>query len=239
MKCIILAGGKGSRLSELTKSIPKPMVTINNKPIIFHIMSHYRKYGIKDFIIAAGYKKKIIKNYFRKKIFDWNIKIVDTGLKTMTGGRLKRLEKFIRKNENFMFTYGDGVSNVNIKKLLNFHYKEKKIVTVTAVHPPARFGEIVLNKNLVKSFKEKPQVKNGWINGGFFVSNYKFFKYIKNDQDILEKDPLENLCKQNQLAAYKHNGFWKYYWPNLFYTIISSSPEFFNFNIRAWCCISC
>ncbi len=127
----------------------------------------------------------------------------------MTGGRLKRLEKFISKNENFMFTYGDGVSNVNIKKLLNFHYKEKKIVTVTAVHPPARFGEIVLNKNLVKSFKEKPQVKNGWINGGFFVSNYKFFKYIKNDQDILEKDPLENLCKQNQLAAYKHDGFWK------------------------------
>ncbi len=209
MKCIILAGGKGSRLSELTKSIPKPMVTINNKPIIFHIMSHYRKHGIKDFIIAAGYKKKIIKNYFRKKIFDWNVKIVDTGLKTMTGGRLKRLEKFISKNENFMFTYGDGVSNVNIKKLLNFHYKEKKIVTVTAVHPPARFGEIVLNKNLVKSFKEKPQVKNGWINGGFFVSNYKFFKYIKNDQDILEKDPLENLCKQNQLAAYKHDGFWK------------------------------
>ncbi len=209
MKCIILAGGKGSRLSELTKSIPKPMVTINNKPIIFHIMCHYRKYGIKDFIIAAGYKKKIIKNYFKKNFFDWNVKIVDTGLKTMTGGRLKRLEKYIDKDEDFMFTYGDGVSNVNIKKLLNFHYKEKKILTVTAVHPPARFGEIVLNKNLVKSFKEKPQVKNGWINGGFFVSNYKFFKFIKKDQDILEKDPLENLCKQKQLAAYKHDGFWK------------------------------
>lgn len=209
MKCIILAGGKGSRLSELTKSIPKPMVTVNNKPIIFHIMAHYRKYGIKDFIIAAGYKKKIIKNYFKKNFFDWNVKIVDTGLKTMTGGRLKRLEKYINKDEDFFFTYGDGVSNVNIKKLLNFHYKEKKILTVTAVHPPARFGEIVLNKNLVKSFKEKPQVKNGWINGGFFVSNFKFFKFIKKDKDILEKDPLENLCKKKQLAAYKHNGFWK------------------------------
>ena len=127
----------------------------------------------------------------------------------MTGGRLKRLEKYINKDEDFMFTYGDGVSNVNIKKLLNFHYKEKKILTVTAVHPPARFGEIVLNKNLVKSFKEKPQVKNGWINGGFFVSNYKFFKFIKKDKDILEKDPLENLCKKKQLAAYKHDGFWK------------------------------
>ena len=132
--------------------------------------------------------KKIIKNYF-KKFFDWNVKIVDTGLKTMTGGRLKRLEKYINKDEDFFFTYGDGVSNVNIKKLLNFHYKEKKILTVTAVHPPARFGEIVLNKNLVKSFKEKPQVKNGWINGGFFVFIYKFFKFLKKDKDILEKDP--------------------------------------------------
>ena len=161
MKCIILAGGKGSRLSELTKSIPKPMVKISNKPIIFHIMNHYSKFGIKDFIIAAGYKKEIISNYFKNKIKDWNVKIVDTGLNTMTGGRLKRLEKYINKNESFMFTYGDGVSNVNIKKLLNFHIREKKILTVTAVHPPARFGEIVLKKSLVKSFKEKPQVKNG------------------------------------------------------------------------------
>jgi glucose-1-phosphate cytidylyltransferase len=210
MKCIILAGGKGSRLSELTKSIPKPMVKISDKPIIFHIMNHYRKYGIKEFIIAAGYKKNIIENYFKKrKFFDWKIKIVDTGLKTMTGGRLKRLEKYIDKDEDFLFTYGDGISNVNIKKLIKFHLKEKKILTVTAVHPPARFGEIVLNRNLVKSFKEKPQVKNGWINGGFFVSNYKFFKFIKKDSDILEKTPLENLCKKKQLAAFKHGGFWK------------------------------
>ena len=151
MKCIILAGGKGSRLSELTKSIPKPMVKISDKPIIFHIMNHYRKYGIKEFIIAAGYKKNIIENYFKKrKFFDWKIKIVDTGLKTMTGGRLKRLEKYIDKDEDFLFTYGDGISNVNIKKLIKFHLKEKKILTVTAVHPPARFGEIVLNRNLVK-----------------------------------------------------------------------------------------
>ena len=176
MKCIILAGGRGSRLSELTKSIPKPMVKISDKPIIYHIMKHYGKYGIKDFIIAAGYKKKIIETYFRnKKFFDWNIKIVDTGL----------------------------------KRLIEFHKKQKKILTVTAVHPPARFGEIVLTKNLVKSFKEKPQVKNGWINGGFFVSNSKFFRFIKKDNDILEKKPLENLCKQNQLAAFKHHGFWK------------------------------
>ena len=130
-------------------------------------------------------------------------------MKTLTGGRLKRLEKYINKKEDFLFTYGDGVSNVNIKRLIKFHKKQKKILTVTAVHPPARFGEIVLTKNLVKSFKEKPQVKNGWINGGFFVSNYKFFRFIKKDNDILEKKPLENLCKQNQLAAFKHHGFWK------------------------------
>ena len=127
----------------------------------------------------------------------------------MTGGRLKRLEKFFDKDETFMFTYGDGISDVNIKKLLQFHRKSKKILTVTAVHPPARFGEIILNKNLVKSFKEKPQVKKGWINGGFFVSNYNFFKFINNDKDILEKKPLEKACKQKQLSAFKHNGFWK------------------------------
>ena len=209
MKCIILAGGKGSRLSELTKSIPKPMVKITDKPIIFHIMNHYSKFGISDFIIAAGYKKNIIKNYFKKKIKDWNVKIVDTGLNTMTGGRLKRLEKYIKKDEKFMFTYGDGVSNINIRKLLKFHNKEKKILTVTAVHPPARFGEIILDKTLVKSFKEKPQVKKGWINGGFFVSSHKFFKYITKDKDILEQKPLEDLCKKKELAAYKHKGFWK------------------------------
>lgn len=209
MKCIILAGGIGSRLSELTKSIPKPMVKITSRPILFHIMSHYRAYGIKNFIIAAGYKKKIIKDYFKKNFFDWNVKVIDTGLHTKTGGRLKRLEKYIEKDENFLFTYGDGVSNVNIKKVIKFHKEKKKILTVTAVHPPARFGEIILKNDLVKSFKEKPQVKNGWINGGFFVADHRLFKYIKNDSDILEKNPLENLCKQNQLTAFKHHGFWK------------------------------
>ena len=209
MKCIILAGGKGSRLSELTKSIPKPMVNINGKPIILHIMKHYSKFGIKKFIIAAGYKSQVIKNYFKKRLLNWDVKIIDTGLNTMTGGRLKRLKRFIDKDETFMFTYGDGVSSVNIRKLLKFHKKSKKILTVTAVHPPARFGEIILNKNLVTSFKEKPQVKNGWINGGFFVSNYKFFRFIKNDKDILEKKPLEKICKQKQLSAFKHDGFWK------------------------------
>ena len=139
MKCIILAGGKGSRLSEYTNSIPKPMVKINGKPIIIHIMKHYSKFGVKKFIIAAGYKSKVIKNYFKKKFYNWEVKIVDTGLNTMTGGRLKRLKKFIDKDETFMFTYGDGVSGVNINKLLKFHKKSKKILTVTAVHPPARF----------------------------------------------------------------------------------------------------
>ena len=165
---------------------------------------------IKDFIIAAGYKKKIIKTYFKnKKFFDWNIKIVDTGLKTLTGGRLKRLEKYINKKEDFLFTYGDGVSNVNIKRLIKFHKKQKKILTVTAVHPPARFGEIVLTKNLVKSFKEKPQMHQGWINGGYFVIEPNFLNYIKNDKSILEREPMTMAANKKKLLAYKHRGFWQ------------------------------
>ena len=221
MKVIILAGGKGIRLSELTKSIPKPLVKIGKYPILVHIINHYAKYGLKDFIIAAGYKGYIIKKYFKNfkkkgKIFkqkilgkNCNIRIVDTGLNTLTGGRIKRLKKYFKKNETFMFTYGDGISNVNLKKLLSFHKKNKKTVTVTAVHPPARFGEIILKKNIVTSFKEKPQVKDGWINGGFFVANYQFFNYIKGDKDILEKKPLEKLSKNKNLAAFKHHDFWK------------------------------
>jgi glucose-1-phosphate cytidylyltransferase len=221
MKIIILAGGFGTRLSEYTHSIPKPMVKIGKNPIIEHIMRHYIKYGYHEFILATGYKSKIFKNYFKnfkrirlpfahkidkKKCI---INIVDTGLNTLTGGRLKRIKNFIEDDNNFMFTYGDGVSNVNIKKLVNFHKKNNKTITVTAVRPPARFGEIVLKKNSVYSFKEKPQVTNGWINGGFFVAKKEFFNFISGDKDILEKKPLELACKKKQLVAFKHKGFWK------------------------------
>ena len=221
MKIVILAGGFGTRLSEYTRTIPKPMVKIGSYPILIHIIRHYISYGFKDFIIAAGYKSKVIKNYFKNfvktgKKFNFkilNIKcsiiILDTGLKTLTGGRLKRVDKFIKKNENFMFTYGDGVSNINLNKLLNFHKRNKKIITVSAVRPPARFGEILIRNKQVISFKEKPQTTNSWINGGFFVANKKFFKFIRNDKEILEKYPLEKVTRIKQLVAYKHYGFWK------------------------------
>ena len=209
MKVVILAGGKGTRISEYTKSIPKPMIEVGKKPLIVHIMQHYAKFGFKDFIVAAGYKQEIIKKYFKNKDFGWNIKIINTGKNTMTGGRLKRLEKYLKDEKCFMFTYGDGISNVNLKKLLKFHLLKKKLITVTAVRPPARFGEIVLNKNFVKSFKEKPQVTKGWINGGFFVASSKFFKFIRGDKEILEKKPLEKASKRRQLLAFRHKGFWK------------------------------
>ena len=209
MKVVILAGGKGTRISEYTKSIPKPMIEVGKKPLIVHIMQHYAKFGFKEFIVAAGYKQEIIKKYFKNKDFGWNIKIINTGKNTMTGGRLKRLEKYLKDEKCFMFTYGDGISNVNLKKLLKFHLLKKKLITVTAVRPPARFGEIVLNKNFVKSFKEKPQVTKGWINGGFFVASSKFFKFIRGDKEILEKKPLEKASKRRQLLAFRHKGFWK------------------------------
>jgi len=222
MKVIILAGGLGTRIQEFTKTIPKPMIKLGRFPMLIHIMKHYIKYGYKDFIIAAGYKSEVIKKYFKnfKKngiSFPYSINkknkctvtILDTGKKTLTGGRLKRVGKLIEKNEDFMFTYGDGLSNVNLKSLISFHKRNKKLITVTAVRPPARFGEITMRKNLVSSFKEKPQVQNGWINGGFFVTNKKFLNFIKGDRDILEKKPLEKVCKKRQLSAFKHHGFWK------------------------------
>ena len=221
MKTIILAGGKGTRISEYTKTIPKPMIKIGNKPILIHIIEHYSKYGHKDFFIALGHKSHVIKNYFKnfKKLdeaFYYKTKSCDvlitlsyTGENTLTGGRIKRMAKFINKNEDFMFTYGDGISNVNIKKLVQFYKNSKKLITVTAVRPPARFGEITIKNNRVNTFKEKPQVTTGWINGGFFISNYNFFKLIKNDKTILEKEPLEQASKNNQLYAFKHKGFWK------------------------------
>ncbi len=207
-KVVILAGGFGTRISEYSRTIPKPMIKINNKPIMIHIMEHYAKYGFKDFYIALGYKGSIIKQYFKKNKFNWNINLIDTGLKTMTGGRLKRLKKFL-KNETFFLTYGDGVSNVNIKRLMKFHLKSKKIVTLTAVRPPARFGALKLKGNIVKYFKEKSKLDEGWINGGFFVINPEFFNYIKSDKTFLEKEPLEKVTKIKQLAAFKHLGFWQ------------------------------
>ena len=162
MKVVILAGGFGTRLSEYTKDIPKPMVKINGIPIIVHIMKHYFKYGYKDFYVALGYKGKVLRDFFKKKNFKWNVKLIDTGKKTMTGGRLLRLNKLL-KNETFLMTYGDGVSNVNIKKLVNFHFKSKKIVTLTAVRPPARFGAIKIKNNIVKSFREKSKLDEGGL----------------------------------------------------------------------------
>ena len=231
MKIIILAGGFGTRLSEYTDTIPKPMVTIGGKPIIFHIMNHYAKFGFKEFYIALGYKSEIIKDYFLNyrtlnsdftidlgtgdithhnfDNLDWKITLVNTGENTMTGGRVKRIQNFIG-NETCMLTYGDGVSDVNIKELLNFHKTHKKLVTVTAVRPHARFGELeITENNLVETFKEKPQINNGWINGGFFVLEPEFFSYIEGDNTFLEKEPLEIAAQKKQLIAYKHFGFWQ------------------------------
>ena len=221
MKVVILAGGLGTRISEYTNAIPKPMIQIGKLPILLHVMNIYIKFGHYDFIIAAGYKRKIIEKYFKnfrkegkqfnQVIFkkNCNITILETGKNSMTGGRLKRVSNFIEKNENFMFTYGDGISNVNLKKLQKFHHKNNKLITVTAVRPPARFGEIELKKNIVKSFKEKPQVNYGWINGGFFIAKKEFIKFIKNGSSILEKEPLEKATATKQLNAFKHYGFWK------------------------------
>ena len=209
MKVVILAGGLGARLSEYTKLIPKPMVRIYNKPIIYHIMKHFSNYGYKDFYILLGYKGRVIKDYFKKKSLNWNIKLIDTGLNTMTGGRVKKIKKYLG-NENFFLTYGDGVSNVNLKKLLKFHNKKKNaLVTMTAVRPPARFGAIKIIGQRVKLFREKSKIDEGWINGGFFVVNPKFINYIDKSSTFLEKQPLEKAAKMKKLYAYKHEGFWK------------------------------
>lgn len=209
MKVIILAGGLGTRISEYTKIIPKPMIKIKGKPILRLIIEHYHRYGFKDFYIALGYKGNFIKNYFRKnKIKGCKINLVETGAKTMTGGRVKRLKNII-KDEAFMLTYGDGVSNIDLNKLLNFHKKNKKLVTLTAVRPPARFGAIKIKNGYVKYFKEKSKLDEGWINGGFFVMEPKFLNYIKNDNTFLEKEPLEKISKKKQLAAFKHYDFWQ------------------------------
>ena len=209
MKTVILAGGQGTRIPEYTKKIPKPMIKVAGAPLLTHIMKFYQSYGFNEFIIAVGYKGHIIKNYYKNSKEFKNLKVVDTGNHTMTGGRILRLKKLFSINEDFFLTYGDGLSNVNLKKLLNFHIKSKKIATLTAVHPPVRFGELKIRKNNVLKFEEKPESISTWINGGFFVLNYKIFKSIRNDQTNFEKSSLELLSKKKNLAAFKHNGFWK------------------------------
>ena len=207
MKVVILAGGKGSRIQEYTKSIPKPMIRIGSKPIIEHIINYYMKFGFKEFLIAGGYKYLIIKKYFEKKKKNLaNIKVVNTGLNTLTGTRLLKLSKEL--NTTFMLTYGDGLSNINLKKLLTFHKKNKKKITLSAVHPPARFGELEINNNIVTKFEEKPQLQKGWINGGYFIVEPEFINLIGKKNVMLERSPLSKAVKSKNLAAYKHKGFW-------------------------------
>lgn len=230
MKVIILAGGFGTRLSEYTDVIPKPMVPIGGKPILWHIMNHFARFNHNDFYIALGYKAEVVKEYFLNyrslnsdftvnletgKIthynspkVDWNVTLVNTGANTMTGGRLLRMKEIIG-NETFLLTYGDGLSNVDIDKLIQFHNSHKKMITVTAVHPGARFGELEIETGRVISFQEKPQTTQGWINGGFFVIEPSFFDLLENDQTILEKSPLETASKNGELMAYQHEGFWQ------------------------------
>lgn len=207
-KIVILCGGYGSRLGHETKLIPKPMVKIDNDPILVHILRIYKKYNFNNFILALGYKGHVIKKYFKKNK-EFKIKMINTGLNSLTGTRLYKLKKYLKLEENFMLTYGDGVSDVNIKNLLNYHIKKKKIGTMTVVRPPVRFGEVKLKNNQIINFREKPQIKNNWINGGFFVFNNKIFNYLRNKNEMLEKAPLEKLANHKKLVAFKHQKFWQ------------------------------
>ena len=209
MKVIILAGGFGTRLAEYTQTIPNPMVEIGGEPILNHIMRIFKSYNFNEFIIAAGYKKKVIIDYYKDSKEFKDLKIVDTGKNTMTGGRILRLKSLINENENFFMTYGDGLSNVDLDELKRFHSNHNKLATVTAVRPPVRFGELEIKDKKVIKFEEKSQAKAGWINGGFFVLNYRIFKYIEDDNTFFERGPLEKLTKEENLMAFKHEGFWK------------------------------
>jgi len=207
MKCVILAGGYGTRISEESHLKPKPMIEIGGKPILWHILKIYSAHGINDFIICCGYKGEKIKEYFSNiDSSPFNIELVDTGLDTMTGGRLKRIKNHV--NDTFCVTYGDGLSNINIKNLVAFHRERKTVATLTAIHPPERFGVLSLSGNYVKEFHEKHRGDSSWINGGFFVFEPEIFNYLDNDSTILERTPLETLAKENKLTAFKHNGFW-------------------------------
>lgn len=230
MKVVILAGGLGTRLAEETEIKPKPMIEIGGRPILWHIMKHYAHYGFKEFFLALGYKGEVIKRYFLdyyslngsmtidlakgkvevydKKCEDWVVHLMDTGQETYTGGRVKRLEPWLR-DRTFMVTYGDGVSDIDLRELLRFHRSHGRIGTVTAVRPPARFGGLVFNGDLVAEFTEKPQAGEGWINGGFMVFEPDIFDYLEGDFSSLELDGLEGLVADGQLAAYRHESFWQ------------------------------
>ena len=209
MKCVILAGGYGTRISEESNLKPKPMIEIGKKPILWHIMKIYSYHKIDDFVICGGYKGEMIKDYFEKSDFSpLNIEVIDTGLDTMTGGRLKRIQDKI--DDTFCLTYGDGVSNINISNLISFHKEKKSIGTLTAIHPPERYGVLNLSEDNVIEFHEKHRGESSWINGGFFVFEPTIFDYLSNgDATILERAPLENLAKDKKLTAFKHNGFWQ------------------------------
>lgn len=230
MKVILLAGGFGTRLSEYTETIPKPMVTIGGRPILWHIMRHYASYGHADFHLALGYRANVIKEYFLNyrslnadftvdlatgavtphQVDDanWRVTLVDTGLGSMTGGRVRRMRDFIG-NEPFMVTYGDGVANVDLDATLAFHRAHGKMVTVTAVRPGARFGELNMEGSSVSSFQEKPQMGSGWINGGYFIMQPEIFDLLPSDATILEREPLETVARNGELMAYRHEGFWQ------------------------------
>ncbi len=230
MKIIILAGGVGTRLQEETTVKPKPMVEIGGRPILWHIMNIYAAYGHKEFIVALGYRGDVIKHYFlnyyhlrnslsvqlgsgRAEVHnggreDWVVHLIDTGARTETGGRIKRLEPWIGR-ETFMMTYGDGVASINIDSLIAFHRRHRKLATVTAVRPPARFGGMTFDGDVVAQFVEKPQISEGWINGGFFVLEPGVLEYIDGDETIFEREPLERLARDGQLMAYRHEAFWQ------------------------------
>ncbi len=232
MKVVILAGGFGTRISEESHLRPKPMIEIGGRPILWHIMKIYSHFGFNDFIICLGYKGYYIKEYFahyflhesditfdfrngnhqiihNHKAEPWRVTLVDTGLNTMTGGRVKRIQPYI-DNKTFMLTYGDGVGDINIKKLVSFHMNHGKLATVTSTQPSGRFGALKFgNDNHVKSFQEKPEGDGGWINAGFFVMEPEIFNYIEGDSTVLEKGPLENLARDGQLVAYRHRRFWQ------------------------------
>jgi glucose-1-phosphate cytidylyltransferase len=232
MKTVILAGGYGTRIRDVTHDLPKPMIPVGNYPVLWHIMKQYAHYEMNEFVLCLGYKSEVIKDYFlnyqkrqndftldlknqiitdhtNRAIDDWKITFAETGLNSLTGGRVFRVKQYIEKDEYFMLTYGDGVSNIDIKKLIEFHKSHGKLMTVTGAHPPGRFGELDLNENQVIGFNEKPQATEGWISAGFFVCSRKVLDYLTPNEDLVfEKDPVENIVKDGQMMVYKHHDFW-------------------------------
>ena len=252
MKAVILAGGFGTRLSEETNLKPKPLIEIGGMPLLWHIMKMYSSYDINEFVICCGYKGYMIKEYFanyflhmsdvtfdlkqnkmevhQKSVESWKVTLVDTGKNTMTGGRLKRVKEFL-DGQTFCFTYGDGVSDINFKKLIDFHRKQNTIATITAVQPPGRFGDLRIEGDKVINFQEKPEGDGDWINGGFFVLENDVFDYLNDDTTIWERDPVQKLAHNNQLSAYKHNTFWQ---PVDTLRDINILEEFWNSNNIPW-----